>query len=78
MPSERQINSDDRACPKCGGRMQWYRSEAAKTSQTIKHVFSCTDCGSLSSISTVAAVVSEVDPHMGDDVLSAFRCDWLC
>jgi DNA-directed RNA polymerase subunit M/transcription elongation factor TFIIS len=77
MPSEPQT-SHERACPKCGGSMKWYRSEAERASQAIKHVFSCTKCGSLSSVSTVAAVIADGDPDMGDEVLASFRCDWLC
>jgi hypothetical protein len=77
MPSKPHTRSHERACPKCRGSMKWYRSEADLASQTIQHVFSCTNCGSLCSVSTVAPVIAEGNPEMGNEVLAPFRCDWL-
>jgi hypothetical protein len=56
--------------------MKWYRSEADKSLQTIQHFYSCTRCGSVDRVSTVAPMTDR-DPNAGDEVLDTFRCDWL-
>jgi hypothetical protein len=57
--------------------MKWYRSEADEGCQTIRHFFSCINCGSLTSVSTVAAVSADGDPDAEDATLGPFRGDWL-
>jgi predicted RNA-binding Zn-ribbon protein involved in translation (DUF1610 family) len=78
MPPEMQASGHERTCPKCGGSMKWYRSETDEACQTIKHFFSCTNCGSLTSVSTVAAVsADDGDPDAENATLGPFRGDWL-
>lgn len=51
MSSEQQADSQQsKTCPKCGGGMKWFRSEADKALNAVQHVFTCNDCGSLDTV----------------------------
>jgi predicted RNA-binding Zn-ribbon protein involved in translation (DUF1610 family) len=45
MSSEQQAETQERACPKCGGDLKWYRSETVPKLGVIEHFFVCANCG---------------------------------
>jgi predicted RNA-binding Zn-ribbon protein involved in translation (DUF1610 family) len=47
MSSEPEVQKRERACPKCGGDLKWYRSEAVQNLGLVEHMFTCMKCGHL-------------------------------
>jgi transcription elongation factor Elf1 len=61
---EQQSHNHERSCPRCGARMEWFRSEANMARRTVTNVFSCTRCNA---IETVTGTLStEGDPDFRD------------
>jgi len=63
MPTDEQFATDNRSCPKCGGIMKWFASEAKDAMTAVQHRFSCVDC---STSETIIVPMTSNLPDLGN------------